>query len=315
MGTVIISLDTELGWGFHDVDLPEDVLGETPRTWTYLRDLFDTYDVPATWAIAGHLLLDSCERRHSKHPAGERCCERSAGALGPEDVWFEHDLVDDLEAASVDHEIAAHGFTHVHFQHECMDAEFAARELEHCVEAAADRGLDLTSFVFPVNRVGYRDLLADHGFDCYRGVNPAVASRTALQRQVSKLSSATIGTPTPPIVDPDIDEHGLVDVPASLYLFNFPEKYRKPFSLVGEDPVTRQARAGIDEVAETDGVLHLWLHPHNLREPHHFERLRSIVSYLDDRRNDGDLRIDTMAGVASRTREEHPDAHTLPARD
>ncbi|MCU4742668.1 polysaccharide deacetylase [Natronoglomus mannanivorans] len=304
MGTVVISLDMELGWGFHDRSLPEERLRNARENCSRLRRLFDSYDVPATWAITGHLFLDSCTERHLGHPADERCCTRSAGALSPHDVWFGPDLVDEIATASVDHELASHGFTHVHFQHECVDAEFASRELAHCADAGARRGFDLTSFVFPVNRVRYRDRLAEHGFGCYRGVNPARLSKRPWEFQARKLSSAALGKPTPPIVEPHLDEYGLVNVPASLYLFNIGRTYGKYLSVMGEDPVVRQAKAGIDRVAETDGVLHLWLHPHDIRTARHHDRLASIVRYLDRKRETSDVRVETMAEIADSVRRE-----------
>jgi peptidoglycan/xylan/chitin deacetylase (PgdA/CDA1 family) len=302
MGTVVLSLDAELGWGFHDKPLPENRLRETRDSWIELRRLFDAYEIPATWAITGHLFLDSCDRCHRKHPAGERCCTNAAGSLPADDVWYGNGLVDHIASASVDHEIGGHGFTHVHFDHERMDAELAAREVERCSTAAADRGFDLTSFVYPVNRIGRRDLLAEHGFGCYRGTNPVVASQHTLAQQATKLSSSVLGKPSPPIVDPVVDEYGLVNVPASLYLFSIDGHYKKALSVIGEDPVVRQVNAGLTQVAETDGVLHLWLHPHNLQTEHDYDRLHEIVRMIDRYRERGDIRVETMAEVAAETK-------------
>lgn len=298
MGTVVISLDAELGWGFHDREVPESLLRDTRDNWLHLRDLFDAYEVPATWAVTGHLFLDSCLDSHHNHPAGERCCQRPVGDLEADDVWYGPELVEEVATADVDHEIAGHGFTHVHLDHERMTDEFAIREIENCARAAAERGHDLSSFVFPVNKVRHRDVLAENGFECYRGVNRLLEDRGTLERQLTKVSSAVVGKPTPPIVEPYVDEHGLVNVPASVYLFNFGQEYEKPFSALGEDPVVRQVEAGIDAVANDDGVLHLWLHPHNLRTSAHHRRLRSIVRYIDRRRTAGDLQVKTMAEVA-----------------
>ncbi|MDG5819577.1 polysaccharide deacetylase family protein [Natronococcus sp. A-GB7] len=302
MGKVVISLDAELGWGFHDREVPESLLRNTRENWLHLRDLFDAYEVPATWAVTGHLFLDSCPRCHRDHPAGERCCQHAVGDLEANDVWCADELVGEIADAAVDHEIGGHGFTHVHLEHERMSEEFAAREIENCTRAAAQKGYDLSSFVFPVNRVRHRDLLAEHGFECYRGVNRLLEERGTIGRQLTKVSSAVVGKPTPPIVEPHVDEYGLVNVPASIYLFNFGQEYEKPFAALGKDPVLRQVKAGIDEVAETDGVLHLWLHPHNLRTPAHHRRLRSIVRHIDRRRESSDLRVDTMGGIADDVR-------------
>ena len=68
--TFIISLDVELLWG--------TVLHPTIKTASLLRNddtkgrgnidlllsLFEKYDIPATWAIVGHLFLDHCQREN-----------------------------------------------------------------------------------------------------------------------------------------------------------------------------------------------------------------------------------------------------------
>lgn len=305
MGSVVISLDAELGWGFHhDDSVSEAFLRDTRQNWRRLRELFDAYEIPATWAVTGHLFLRSCTDSHRNHPAGERCCQDPIEDLLATEIWHGAELVDEIATADVDHEIAGHGFTHVHFDHDRMNDAFATREIENCARAATRRGHDLSSFVFPVNRVRYRDVLADHGFDCYRGANPRRDARGTLMRQLTKVSSAAIGKPSPPIVDPYVDDHGLVNVPASIYLFNFEATYRKLFSAFGEDPVVKQVKSGIDRAARTDGVLHMWFHPHNLRTRAHYRRLRSIAGYINRRRSTDDLRVETMGEVAERVRDE-----------
>lgn len=302
MGSVVFSLDAEIGWGSHHTSRPADFFRNARENWTYLRKLFDAHDVPATWATVGHLFLDSCEDRHRNHPAGERCCTESVEDLPAEQIWFAPDLIDEIAGADADHEIAGHGFTHVHFEHEASSPELAREEIERCVGAAAARGYDLSSFVFPVNVVAHRETLADNGFTCYRGVNP-IESTHVVERQGRKIAGSILGRPAPPLVEPTVDEYGLVDVPASLYLFNFEGIYRRVVSLSGEDPIVRQAKAGIDRAVSREGVFHMWLHPHNLRIPAHYERLREIVDYVDRRRADG-LRVETMGEVADRVRRD-----------
>lgn len=303
MGSVVISLDAELGWGFHHLDEPpSDVLRNARETWADLCRLFDEFAVPTTWAVTGHLLLDACSERHVDHPAGERYCTTSATGLSAGNIWFAEDLIEMVTNAQMHHEIASHGFTHVHFEHERMDEEFAARELEAAVDAAETLDLDVSSFVFPVNVVGYRDLLAEHSFECYRGVNPREASTGTAERWLLKLAGGAVGTPAPPLVTPTVDEYGLVNVPASLYLFNLEGRARRLLARTGEDPVVRQAKAGIDRAAHRDGVFHMWLHPHNVREPAHVDRLRDIVAHVARRRESHDLRVETMADVMRRTK-------------
>lgn len=301
MGSVVLSLDAELGWGFHDRrELPEAHIRSGHRAWVYLCNTLDRLNIPATWAITGHLFLDSCQSNHRDHPAGRRCCKRGSSSLNSQEIWFATDLIRAVRSTDVDHEIASHGFTHVHFEHERMDEEFAAREISASVEIAAEQNIELSSFVFPVNRIDHRQLLAESGFTCYRGTTPRNSSGGTIRRRLEKLTSGTVGKPAPPVIEPRVDEYGLVNIPASLYLFSFEGIARSVLASLHRDPIVEQAISGIDKATETDGVFHLWFHPHNLRTSRDFERLETILAYLHRRRMEDGLHIETMADIAER---------------
>ena len=60
-GTMVLSLDLELSWGRFDA-VPVEVLGaeslaERQQIKRFLA-LLDRYEMPATWAMVGHLMLD-----------------------------------------------------------------------------------------------------------------------------------------------------------------------------------------------------------------------------------------------------------------
>jgi peptidoglycan/xylan/chitin deacetylase (PgdA/CDA1 family) len=295
MGSLVLSLDAELGWGFHHhEELPVARIRDARERWLQLRDCFDEFEVPATWAVVGHLFLEDCQTPHEGHPAGERLCQEPPGAA--EDLWYARDLIDRLRDAAVDHDIGAHGFTHLQFQHEAMTGAFAAREFDRSARAARAHGVDPTSFVYPVNKVGYRELLAEHGYDCYRGQRPDRPDRAR------KLAGALTGRGTPPIVQPRIDEYGLVDVPASMYLFSLEGPVRGVAERVSGDPVANWAVNGLERLSETeDGLLHLWLHPHNVTGERDVARLRAILERAATLRDRGEIEVETMADVAERT--------------
>jgi peptidoglycan/xylan/chitin deacetylase (PgdA/CDA1 family) len=299
MGSVVISIDAELGWGFHDIDVPTERLEAARVGWKRLAGLCSEYEIPATWAVVGHLLLDDCDGRHLDHPRGPEWfrCEREAWADRPSLRYGPH-LVADVASDPVGHEIGCHTFSHVLMGDAGTTATTARAEVEASLEATRDQEYSLRSFVFPRNSVGHREVLAEYGFDCYRGVAPEEPT------PLRKLREATVGKPSPRLVEPTIDEHGLVDIPASLYLFSFEGRPRRLLTTLFEDPVVQYARRGIDAATQADGVFHMWLHPNNLIGRPEIARMRAIFDYLDSRRDE--LEIETMGEVATRVKRESP---------
>lgn len=301
MGSVTLSVDAELGWGWHDIDTPPKDRVEAGRPgWKRLQKLLSEFSIPATWALVGHLLLDDCDGRHEGHPAGVNWFERETGEWEQRrDLRFGNGLVEDLQTARVDHDIGCHTFSHVPLWNTKTNREIVRAELERSVEVAAERGLSMVSFVYPRNRVGHRDLLAEYGFTTYRGNRPkSVVDTNETLGKVAKIARGTVPGTGPPVVDPTVDEYGLVNIPASLYLFGFEGRARTVAETVHADPIVLKARHGIDAAADSDGVFHMWLHPNNLVDERDFDRMRAILSYVNKRRRAGDVKVATMATVA-----------------
>jgi peptidoglycan/xylan/chitin deacetylase (PgdA/CDA1 family) len=298
VGSVVVSVDAELGWGHHDIpDPPMDRTEGARAGWSHLVDLFDRYEVPATWAVVGHLFLDDCDGVHADHPAptGWFARERGEWQSRP-DLRFGRGLVEDLQDADADHDVGCHTFSHVEFGDPDTSRELAAAEVRESLAAARDRDLEMRSFVFPRNNVGHRSVLAAAPLICYRGVSPV--SPQGRLRPLRKLSRAVRGYPL--LVEPTMDDHGLVNVPASLYLFGFEGLLRSAAERVVGDPVVRQARYGIEQAARGDGVFHVYLHPNDLTDPRDRRRVESILSAIAARRADTGLSVETMRGVAER---------------
>ena len=304
MGTVVISIDAELGWGFHDypaTQRPTDRIARSRWGWARLAETLEQHGIPATWAVVGHLFEHDCAGAHVGHPSplGWFAHERGDEPMD-ERFRFAPELLADLIESNVDHDIGAHTYSHVEFDADYATEPLVRAECDRAIDAAEAAGVSLDSFVFPRNRVGYREILAESGFTCYRGTKPETTpdgSRTALLR---KLAKATVVRDPPPLVEPRVDEFGLVNVPTSLYLFGFEGPARRVLAATVGDPVVRQARLGVDAAAEGDGVCHLWLHPNNLTTEVDVARVRAICAHIDSVRAKTDLTVETMRSVAER---------------
>jgi len=297
VGGVVISLDAELGWGFHDLpEPPAERVESGRRGWHSMLELLEEFDVPATWAVVGHLMLEDCDGTHADHPAPEGWFERErTDWTDREDLRFGPDLVSGVLESDTDHELASHSFSHVLFGRPETDRELAVAELERCREIAADWEQSIDSFIYPRNDIGHRDVLAEHGITAYRGRSPT-------RDGVRGVFDSTIRDRSM-LVEPTVDEHGLVNVPASMFLFGFEGRARTVAESIWEDPMVVLARRGIDEAARTDGLFHMWLHPNNLTHERDDRRMRAILSHLERKRTATDLTVETMADVARRTAE------------
>ncbi|WP_290818514.1 polysaccharide deacetylase family protein [Halovivax sp.] len=302
MGSVVISLDAELGWGFHDLpEPPRDRVEGARRGWETTLDVLDDHDVPATWAIVGHLMLERCDREHADHPAPRDWFQRERGEWRDRpDLRFGPDLVSAVRESPVAHEIGSHSFSHVLFGDPDTPEVLARAECQRARDITADWGFSPDSFVFPRNEVGHLDALAESGFRVYRG-------RTSLPEGAPRVLE-TIAREPSLLVDPSIDDRGLVNLPASVFCFGFEGPLRTVAETVWTDPMVALAHLGIDQAAANDGVFHIWWHPNNVTTDRDERRIRRIVEYVARRRADADLRVETMGDVARRVLEDGPAA-------
>src|SRR5260370_28124836 len=73
-GALVISLDFELHWGVRDKCAPEgpyreNLLGAR-KAIPQILDLFEEFDIAATWATVGFLFDESRQAREQSSPAG-----------------------------------------------------------------------------------------------------------------------------------------------------------------------------------------------------------------------------------------------------
>ena len=319
--TFVLSLDTELIWGSFRRMSPARFDADYPRVRDAIRQiitLLDTFEIAATWAVVGHLFLDSCERdlaglAHSDivHP-GQSGWTRDWYALDPctdlrrDHLWYGSDILDMIQAARVPQEIGSHSFSHPRFGDPAMTQEAAASDLDACLDAARSRGIELRSFVFPGNSEGYHELLRERGFHAFRGIGPEEARvralPDALQRPV-RLATQVLGT-RPLVGRPREVLPGLWDIPASMLLLTRTglRRYSTHAARV------RRVRAGLSKARRSGSLFHLWTHPWNLADDpaFHLAVVRDILQEVARQRDAGTLLVETMGDAALRLRESRP---------
>lgn len=341
MGTVVFSVDAELA---NDRAPTPGVRKRREGAWLRLIECFETYDVPATWAIVGRLLTDRPVFDDSGPDGDMPAFAKDQRRLNHELVA--RDLVQALIDSDTDHDIGCHSFGHQRFTHLTRDG--ADAELSASARAFSEWDVSPNSFVFPFNAVAHRDLLADHGYTCYRGrpeergdaeaeddrrvrYHPLSLTREGAKRltpeqikrragrvydRLSEAVKYTAGSEPPRLVKPTVDSNGLVAVPASMpSLYRMPVRLRRTIRSVVGCPLARIAKLGVDAALQRDGVFHCWFHPGDFHSEADFQSFESVLSYVTKYRDEGVLRVKTMSSLAEETLAEQTPPRSTPEAD
>lgn len=295
--TFIISIDMEMMWSCirepqskwakHQVNDNTNGRGSVE----ILLNIFEKYDIPATWAIVGHLFLDSCHRENSiVHKNMPRFEERwyshdPATDIKRDPLYYGKDIIEKILSNKVGHEIGSHSFSHVPFS-DCS-REVAEAEIKESIEIAKSNGITLRSFVFPWNKIGHVDVLREYGFAIYRGTNipGRYAGRSILIRAPMVVINSFVAHPTEPIW-----ENGIWEIPSSMI---FGETLI-PFTLLF------RAKAGIRRAIKHNSVFHIFLHPQDLlKNARLADKLDELLAFVAQKRDRGNLRVVTMGEFAS----------------
>jgi hypothetical protein len=317
-GTMVLSLDLELSWGRFD-KLSADALkaqsSEERKHIKSLLALLDRYEIPATWATVGHLMLENCARdpsgqahadlspqpRYSWFPKNWYDSDPCTNTLS-DPGWYAPDIVEWIRLARVRHEIGSHSFGHIYYgDPECSSA-IAMADLKAAVDVAASQGLTLTSFVFPRNQVGHLEVLKDFGMQAYRGIEPPLirSGNRRLKKAVHFLDQLCALKPRPVRAEETLP--GLWNIPGNhLYMARY--GMRKMIPMASR---VRKGQRGIDQAVANGELYHLWFHPFNLNGDSvaMLRGLEQIFSYAKRMREKGLLQILTMGDYARRLTEE-----------
>lgn len=318
-GALVVSLDFELRWGVYDIYPPDggpyraNLLGVRTAL-PKMLDLFEEYEIAATWATVGMLMAESRDERHRFEPELKPRYRNDAldayrVEVGESEVddplHYGASLVEQIRARPKQ-EIGSHTFGHYYPLEAGSDPESFRQDLESAAAIASAKGLTLRSLVIPRNQFKseYAQIISDAGFtNCrsnaagwvYREAAGARYFRTDIR--AGRLIDNYLPLTGDQVIDWDsIPFAGpLCCLPASFFLRAYSPRLRHL------DPLRFQRIArGIKQAARTGGVYHLWWHPHNagLYTDEYLAFLRSLLDvFADCRRRYGMVSL-TMADAA-----------------
>ena len=283
-GTFVISLDFELYWGMIDkVTLEKygaNILGvreAIPR----ILDLFEKYQLHATWATVGMLMYESQSALQNGLPAeGNRpvyasddistyahIANGSVGTNEADDPYhFAPSLVRDIQMR-IGQEIGSHTFSHYY----CLDAVESVETFRADMNAQerAFRNFDATpqSLVFPRNQTNKAllQIAQSGGITAYRGCEDHYLYHARKEEDQTLLIRALrlldhyiniSGHHTYKLISPP------KEIPINLPSSRFLRPYSKALSFL-EGLRLRRIKTSMTHAAENGEVFHLWWHPHN----------------------------------------------------
>jgi len=317
-GALVISLDFELHWGVRDKCAPdgpyrENLLGAR-KAIPLILDLFEEFDVAATWATVGFLFAESRREREEFSPVLrpqyadvrlDAYAEPTGDHEDADPLHYGTSLIAQI-AKRPGQEIATHTFSHYYCQEHGETPQAFAADLASAVAIAQRRGIDVRSMVFPRNqfRPGYEELLKDAGIVCYRGnephwmYRPRPRSQETFVVRAPRLLDHYVSLSGSKVVrwDEVLQPNGLCDVRSSMFLrpYSTQRKSLEPIRL-------RRIAGGIRAAAEQRGIFHLWWHPHNFgaNTTENLDFLRSVLEVFSSCRQTHGMRSLNMAQVAA----------------
>jgi len=312
-GAFVISIDTEMVWGEahkrdgevagHRFDRERDVVEQ-------LLEVFARYELPATWAVVGHLFLDRCERGADGRPHpdlprpdydwldGDWLDIDPCTDVDDAPFHYGRDILDAIVACPFPQEIGSHSFSHVIVDDPGCSSEVFAAELAAAQAVATPFGVELRSFVYPRNAIAHLGTLAGAGFTSYRGGRPgrAFAGMPGWQRRAAQLVDRVVPL-AGSAVHPARDGSGVWNVPQTYLFAPVTARRHLPPALWARRPIGRLRQA-----ARQRSLFHLWFHPYNITaDPERsIAALDHIAKAAARLRDEGRLDTLTMTEVAER---------------
>jgi hypothetical protein len=287
-GSATISVEIELGWGFHDYADPYDVPelsddGEKEReALDWFLSVCDDAGVPVTFDVVGHLLLSSCDGDHDgPHPDG--WFDRDPGTDAETDpLFYFPEAVEKIRDAEVDHEVCTHTFSHVmcdEVRDEVLDWEFGRVSQLH-----DDR---IVSLVPPRHRKPSYDVLRRNGIEVVRLATDDEPPSNQARRYVWNLTrDHPLDSPT--------ETDGVVETRSSPFMtltasylssgVSSPHPaYRVIPRRLRQRTHERFLLSGLDAASRENSHIHYWTHLYNMSNEAQRKPIRRFVETLGSR--------------------------------
>ena len=279
-GIFTISLDFELGWGFvgkrNIKQYAENLLGVYSAIPAIL-EIFNEYNIHATWATVGFLFFDTFENllkstpsRIPKYIDSESSPYKYiASTLHTDEdelFHFAPSLIK-MISSSVNQEIGSHTFSHYQCLEKGYDLASFKADLAAAISIAKKNKLKINSLVFPRNQynpeclpvckeLGIVAFRGNESFWIYKAVDD---NNNSLIRRAFRLADTYTNISGQNTYSQTVLSRKFpFNIPSSRFLRPYSKrlKYLEPYKF-------RRIKSGLTYAAKSKQIYHLWWHPHN----------------------------------------------------
>lgn len=298
-GSFVISLDFELSWGMIDKSTSEEYgktnVAQVPEVIKGMLSLFDKYDVKATFATVGLIMLNDKNEAISMAPSHKPSYKNSILSPYSDDfiekikpkntkLYFSPELIEELKNNKYV-EIGTHTFCHYYCWEEGQTLEQFEQDIATAIKIAKEQGIVMTSIIFPRNQVSkpYINICSKYGIKCYRGnaISFFEQPKNKLHRYKNRIlrlldTYINVGRHTPISYEKIDNLEQLVNIPASRLL----KPYNETFAFL-ENLKLHRIKSEIKHAAKYNKLYHLWWHPHNFGDnvEKNLQNLEIILQY------------------------------------
>ncbi|WP_435156813.1 polysaccharide deacetylase family protein [Haladaptatus sp. DFWS20] len=293
-GVITLSLEIELGWGYHDLGrfdrLSRGRRWET-KTLHRLLNLCDELDLPITFDVVGHLLHEPPVSYDTPHT--DDWFDSIPNNRDP--LFYAPDLVEAIQEADTEHEICTHTYSHALCGN--IPTHVLEWELRRANEVQQEIGETSVSLVPPRHSQPAKEVLRDSNIEIVRviGNDPAPTKLHKLNRLVFE--------PQEPIEPRMID--GVVETYCSGYstltAATLASGVKPPLSMFRAIPTAVRQRLherylirAMEKAIEQDSYIHLWSHLHDMANDDQWPPIRTFLRSLAEQRDLGTLTVMPM---------------------
>jgi peptidoglycan/xylan/chitin deacetylase (PgdA/CDA1 family) len=317
-GKFVVSLDFELFWGVRvkkSIEKYGENIKGVHKAIPRLLDIFDKYQINATFATVGFLFFENKSELLNSLPTKfpNYINKKLSPYLGHFDIVGDNTETDPYHFAPrlitliqnyPKQEIGTHTFSHYYCLDEGQTKDDFIADIESAQKIAGKYGIKLTSLTFPKNQFNeaYLGICKERGIICYRGnehswlYEARNRAEENLFRRALRFLDAYMNISGPNCYSDDcLKSQDPIDIPSSGCL----RPYSKKLKVLDKFRLNR-IKSGMSYAAKNNLTYHLWWHPHDfgINQDENFALLKKILEHFKELNTKFNFQSYTMSELA-----------------